>query len=41
MSSSARSKKPVIALHDLSLERGGVRILDHINWKVYPGERAR
>lgn len=29
---------PVIALYNISLEREGVRILDNIDWKVFPGE---
>ncbi|MGQ9640390.1 MAG: ABC transporter ATP-binding protein [Candidatus Bathyarchaeia archaeon] len=36
--SPARVLKPVIALHNVSLEREGVRLLDSIDWKVYPGE---
>ncbi|MCZ2844913.1 MAG: ATP-binding cassette domain-containing protein [Candidatus Bathyarchaeota archaeon] len=29
---------PVIALYNISLEREGVRILDNIDWRVFPGE---
>lgn len=35
---TSKVKKPIIALYNISLEREGVRILDNINWKVYPGE---
>ncbi|MBS7626770.1 ATP-binding cassette domain-containing protein [Candidatus Bathyarchaeota archaeon] len=40
MSPSARSKgKPIIALRNVSLEREGMRLLDSIDWEVYPGEQ--
>ncbi len=38
MSSTTIAKKPVIALYNVSLEREGVRILNKINWEVYPDE---
>jgi len=40
MSPSARVKrKPIIALRNVSLEREGMRLLDSIDWEVYPGEQ--
>lgn len=40
MSPSARSKgRPIIALRNVSLEREGMRLLDGIDWEVYPGEQ--
>jgi len=38
MEFTSKQERPVIALDDVSLEREGVRILHHINWRVYPGE---
>jgi iron complex transport system ATP-binding protein len=31
-------EKPIIALHNVSLEREGARILEHIHWEVRTGE---
>jgi iron complex transport system ATP-binding protein len=34
----AKLEKPIIALHNVSLEREGVHILEHIHWEVRTGE---
>jgi iron complex transport system ATP-binding protein len=34
----ARSKKPILEISSLSIQREGTRILDDVNWRVEPGQ---